>query len=220
VGVIELTLVIEDLGDKHKNLPALFIPIRIFAHVKNRKRGTMVFDVMKIGDMRKRLGLTQKQFATQAGVSQSMIAKIEAGRLDPSWSSVKKIEALVSSLTKEKEVDAKEIMIRKIISVQRQEKAHDVVMLMNRFKISQVPVLEGENVVGIITETSILNHGFDDLKHFDAEDIMIEPPPILSEDTKISTVAYLLKSYPLVLIKKGGTLTGLITKTDLLRKMV
>ncbi len=175
---------------------------------------------MRIGEIRKRLGMTQKQFANQAGVSQSMIAKIEGGRLDPSYSNVKKIEALVNTLTREKEIDARELMVKKIISVQKKEKAHDVVALMSRFKISQVPVLEGDNVVGIITESSILNRGFDDLKHFTAGDIMVEPPPILSEDAKISTVAYLLKSYPLVLIKKGGRLTGLITKTDLLRRMV
>ncbi len=179
-----------------------------------------MFDLTKTGEIRKRLGLTQKQFAMRAGVSQSMIAKIEAGRLDPSYSNVRKIEALVNSLTTEKEIDAKDIMVRKIISVKIGERAPIIVNLMNRFKISQVPVLDGDNVVGIITEGSILNHGLEDLKRLHAKDIMMEPPPILSEDAKISVVAYLLKSYPLVLIKKGGTLTGLVTKTDLLLKMV
>ncbi len=180
----------------------------------------MVFDIMKLGEIRKRLGLTQKQFANRAGVSQSMIAKIEAGRMDPSWSSVGKIEAFVSAFTKEREIDAKEIMAKKIISVDRNAKARDIVELMNKFRISQVPVLEGDNVVGIVTEASILNRGFGEIERTTAKDLMVEPPPILSETAKISVVAYLLKSYSLVLIKKEGKLAGLITKADLLKRII
>lgn len=180
----------------------------------------MIFDINKIGEIRKRHGFTQKQFANRAGLSQSMIAKIEAGRMDPSWSSVQKIEALVNSINNEKELDAKDLMVKKIISVGRKESAHSVVELMNRHNISQVPVLDGDNVIGIITETTVLNRGFDGLEHLVAENLMIEPPPILSQTAKSSTVAYLLKSYPLVLIKKEGKLLGLITKTDLLKKLV
>jgi len=177
----------------------------------------MVFDITKIGDIRKRFGFTQKQFANKIGVSQSMIAKIEAGRMDPSYSSVKKIEAFVNSFAKEKEMDAKEIMVRKLISVDKHMKARDIVRLMNKFTISQVPVLEGDNVLGIVTESSILNKDLSDIEHLSAKDLMIEPPPILSDGAKISVVSYLLKSYPMVLIKKEGKLEGLITKADLLK---
>ena len=179
----------------------------------------MAFDITKIGEMRKRMGLTQKQFANKAGVSQSMIAKIEAGRMDPSWSSVQKIEALVSSFEKEKELDAKEIMVRKIISVDKCMMARKVIELMNQHTISQVPVLEGDNVLGIVTESSILNKDLSDVENLSARDLMVEPPPILSGSAKISVVAYLLKSYPLVLIKKEGMLEGLITKADLLKAL-
>lgn len=180
----------------------------------------MVFDIAKVGEIRKRLGLTQKQFANRAGVSQSMIAKIEAGRMDPSYSSVRKIEALVNTLSREKEADAKEIMVRKIISVEQDKKAREVIEVMGHFSISQVPVLDGDNVIGMITETSILNRGFGEIDRLIAKDMMVEPPPILSETAKISVVGQLLKSYPLVLIKKEGKLVGLITKADLLKTIV
>lgn len=180
----------------------------------------MVFDITKIGEIRKRNGFTQKQFANRTGVSQSMIAKIEAGRIDPSYSSVKKIEAFVSSFAREKEIEAKEIMVKKIISVDRNMKARDVIGLMNRFTISQIPVLEGDNVVGMVTESSILNRGFENVEKMTAANLMLEPPPILPETAKISVVAYILKSYPIVLIKKAGKLSGLITKADLLKRMI
>ena len=179
----------------------------------------MLFEIERIGEIRKRFGFTQKQFANRAGVSQSMIAKIEAGRMDPSYSSVRKIEAFVSSFSREKEVDAREIMVKKIISVHKSAKARDVVDLMNLNEISQVPVLESDNVVGIITESSILNRGFGNTEKMTAEELMVEPPPILSENAKLSVIAYILKSYPLVLIKKEGKLTGLVTKQDLLKRM-
>lgn len=180
----------------------------------------MLFDIFKIKEMRQRLCLTQKQFANKAGVSQSIIAKIEAGRLDPSYSTVKKIEALVNTLTKEKEQDIKSLMTRKIICVEEKMSAHDVISTMNRHSISQVPVMDGNNVVGLITETSILNKSLEDMRHLSAKDIMVEPPPIVSEATKVSVVLYLLKSYPVVLVRNGGKVTGIVAKTDLLRQLL
>jgi len=148
-----------------------------------------------------------------------MIAKIEAGRMDPSYSSVQKIEAFVNSFAKEKETDAKEIMVKGIISVDVQMKAREIIELMNKHTISQVPVLERDNVLGIVTESSILNKDLTDIEQLTAKDLMIEPPPILSETAKISVVAYLLKSYPMILIKKEGKLEGLVTKADLLKAL-
>ena len=68
----------------------------------------MVFDITQLKKIRKQLDLTQHQFAKNSGVSQSMIAKIEAGKLDPTYSYVRKIEDAMSSLTKHKEKEAKE----------------------------------------------------------------------------------------------------------------
>ena len=39
----------------------------------------------RISKIRKQLGLTQIQLANLAGVSQSLIAKLESGRIDPSY---------------------------------------------------------------------------------------------------------------------------------------
>ena len=55
----------------------------------------MVIEIREIKEIRKKLGLTQGQLANMANVSQSLIAKIEAGRLDPTYSNATKIfEAL------------------------------------------------------------------------------------------------------------------------------
>ncbi|MBI2079314.1 helix-turn-helix domain-containing protein, partial [Candidatus Micrarchaeota archaeon] len=45
-------------------------------------------DVSKLGSLRRKLGITQKELAKLAGVSQSLIAKIEMGKIDPAYSKV------------------------------------------------------------------------------------------------------------------------------------
>ncbi|MCK4496763.1 MAG: helix-turn-helix domain-containing protein, partial [Candidatus Aenigmarchaeota archaeon] len=49
----------------------------------------MLPEIKSIKNRRKLLGLTQKDLAKQAGVSQSFIAKMESGRINPSYNHVK-----------------------------------------------------------------------------------------------------------------------------------
>jgi len=81
----------------------------------------MVFDITYLKKIRKQLNLTQHQFAKESQVSQSMIAKIESGKLDPTYSYVKKIEQVIQNLTKHYEKEAKDIMHKNIISVTTNE---------------------------------------------------------------------------------------------------
>ena len=46
----------------------------------------MPYELSEIKEIRKKFNLTQTQLANVSGVSQSLIAKIEAGRLDPTYS--------------------------------------------------------------------------------------------------------------------------------------
>lgn len=55
------------------------------------QRKRMLPSLDEIAKRRKLLGLTQKQLAKIAGVSQSFIAKIESGKIDPSYSKAKAI---------------------------------------------------------------------------------------------------------------------------------
>ena len=81
----------------------------------------MVFDLQHLKNIRKHLNLTQNQFAKEIGINQSMIAKIEAGKLDPTYSYVKKIENAVNSLTHQHGKEAKDIMVTKIVSIGQNE---------------------------------------------------------------------------------------------------
>ncbi len=77
----------------------------------------MPYDVSEIKAIRKQFGLTQSELAKKSGVSQSLIAKIEAGKVDPSYSKVRQIFNFLENLHKERELKAGDVMHSSIISI-------------------------------------------------------------------------------------------------------
>ncbi|MBI2647565.1 helix-turn-helix domain-containing protein, partial [Candidatus Woesearchaeota archaeon] len=64
----------------------------------------MTYELVEVKKIRKKLELTQTQLANRAGVSQSLIAKVESGRIDPTYSKTKKIFSALSELEKKEEI--------------------------------------------------------------------------------------------------------------------
>jgi len=184
----------------------------------------MPYEINEIKEIRKKLGLTQSQLAQKAAVSQSLIAKVEAGTLDPTYSNANKIFAALEEFSKIKELKASELMNKKIVDVIPSEDLRLVIKKINRYEISQLPVVDNKNIIGIVSETTILNrmasekdpHKVLGLK---AEDVMQESPPIITSNTGLSVVQSLLKIYPVVFVSDKGKLQGLITKSDLLKRI-
>ena len=58
----------------------------------------MTYELEEIKKIRKSLGLTQAELAKRADVSQSIIAKIESGSIDPTLSKAKKIFGIYKQL--------------------------------------------------------------------------------------------------------------------------
>lgn len=179
----------------------------------------MPFEIGEIRVIRKKIGLTQAELAKISNVSQSLIAKTEAGALDPSYSNAKRIFNALESFSKRKEMKAEEIMTHKAISVSPSDSIRDVINIMKKHEISQMPVLDDHGkAVGIISESilldAVLNSRTDKIGS-----IMDDVPPIISRNSSVSIVSDLLKYYPLVLVGERGKLLGLITKSDLLRKV-
>ena len=179
----------------------------------------MVFDITQIKKIRKHLNLTQYEFAKYAQVSQSMIAKIESEKLDPTYSYVKKIENALSIMTKQHEKKANDIMTHKIISTRLNQNVSEIINLMNKNNISQLPVIEKGTVIGMVSESSILSKQIKDIKKSATQDVMIDSPPIISKDTGIEVIRQLLNYYSILLIKERGKLIGLITRSDLVKNL-
>lgn len=179
----------------------------------------MIYDLKNIKDIRKSLHLTQSELAKKANVSQSMIAKIEAGILDPTYTKAQQIFSALDNLVKDKEIKAKDIMNKKIIVVSPETDIKDAINYMKKYEISQMPVLKKGNVVGMVSESSILDALVNSKDITKIKNIMQEAPPIINGNASFKIVSNLLKICPIVLIAEKGKLKGLITKSDLIRKL-
>lgn len=179
----------------------------------------MVFDITHLKKIRKQLNLTQHQFAQKAGMSQSMIAKIEAGRLDPTYSYVKKIEDVLALLTQHDERAVKDVMHKGVISVAKDDPVKKVIKILADHNISQVPVFHQGHVVGLITESLFLDRDPRTFATLQAKDLMHESSPVVAPTTRLSVVIQLLKFYPLVLVSSAGTIVGVVTKADILKSL-
>lgn len=178
----------------------------------------MPYELDEIKKMRKGFGITQSELAKMAGVSQSLIAKMESGLIDPAYSKMKKIFGALDAISREKEVKAFEIMNKNIISLNPTDSIKNAIKKMKKYEISQIPVIENSKAVGFVSETIVLDSLIKQ-KGETVKDIMDDSPPIVSMDANITLVSNLLKSYPIVLISEKGKLKGVITKADVLRNI-
>ncbi len=174
-----------------------------------------------IADRRRKLGLTQSRLAGMAEVSQSYIAKLEAGKIEPSYLKVKAIFKALDQLERKEEITAREVMTPEVISVQRKATVHETIEIMRRNGYSQIPVMNGDNPVGGITERTLLDQilysddGISPSRKL-VGNIMDECWPIVADDAPISLLSNLLKYYQAILVQKKGQIIGIITKADLL----
>jgi predicted transcriptional regulator len=174
-----------------------------------------------IPERRRKLGLTQSQLADLAGVSQSYIAKLEAGKIEPSYLKVKAIFESLDKLERKKEVQAHEIMTESPIFVQQTASVQETVEIMRRNNFSQLPVFDGDKPVGGISERTLLDQILYSEDGVPASrklvrEIMDENWPTVSRDAPLSLLSNLLKYYPAVLVQNQGIVVGIVTKADLL----
>src|SRR3989344_3655254 len=159
----------------------------------------MPYELSEIKKIRKGLGLTQSDLAKKSNVSQSLIAKIESGKIDPTFTKTKKIFQTLDDLGKKEEIKAQEVMSTKIVSVSPNDSIRESISKMKKFGISQMPVIDDHKAIGLISE-SILLDVLIGKKGKTAADIMGEAPPTVSKSASIQVISSLLRHYPTVLV--------------------
>lgn len=179
----------------------------------------------EIAKKRKMLGLTQKTLAKIAGVSQSFIAKIEAGKMDPSYSKAKAIFDILEKMEAGETHTAKEILHEGVVGVQKNDKVAKAIKLMMEHGFSQLPVFNDGKCVGCISEKTILSQitATKDLSSVSqklVEEVMEEAPPQIDENAPIPLISSLLRFYPAILVTRRGEIIGIITKADLFKVIV
>jgi len=172
--------------------------------------------------LRKRAGLTQKELAKRAGVSQSLIARIESGAVDPRLSTLRKILNVLEEVIKEK-TKASEVMHSPVIVLQEDDEIERAAKLMWESGISQIPVVDKDGrPIGTVFEKDLVNafleYGNNALR-IKVTEIMDDVLPIVGPSEDIERVVnLLLQGVPAVLVMDKGKVVGIITKSDIIAK--
>ena len=184
----------------------------------------MLPDLDEIPRLRKALGLTQTALARLASVSQSTIVKIEKKQMNPSYDVVRRImNALQAELKKqEKKALVDQIQTKKVQSVDAKMHLDQATAEMRRWKFSQMPVFQNGHSVGSISDKVINNlilSGRDphELSHIRVDEVMEPAFPQVDSKAPVELAAGLLRHYNAVLVSNKGEVTGIVTKSDLMK---
>ena len=127
------------------------------------------------------------------------------------------------------------IMTENVLTVNVNNNLHEVVDLLKRNKIRHIPVVDGKEVVGIISKTDVNRLTFSSL--FDNQEgadeavltmlsiaqVMTHKPRLVKSDDPIKDVAEIFSQeefHALPVIGHDGELVGIVTTTDVIRYML
>ncbi|MCD6341941.1 MAG: CBS domain-containing protein [Thaumarchaeota archaeon] len=179
-----------------------------------------LWDLRTLSEIRRRAGLTQKELARLSGVSQSLISKIEQGKINPSYEAVKRILQAIESVRAERSRNliARDICTRKVISVDVSDSLGKAISLMRKYGISQLPVFNRGKLVGSISESTVVKklQKIKSLK-IAVGTIMDEVFPTIPEETSLDLLREIFQEYPAVLLQRNGEITGIVTRADLFK---
>lgn len=192
-------------------------------------------DLSKIRQIRKRLNLSQRELASMAGVSQSLIAKIESGSIDPSFNKVRRIFNAFEEAVRRKRIEGKgleeeitvyDLATRGVVAVAPEQTLGEVVDRMMKGRFTQLPVMEEGRVIGSITDDLVRRHtieetmsgkkSYEEVMGTRVREVMAPPFPILSEDTPIELASIHLQREEAVLVSSKGRIVGILTSADFL----
>jgi len=180
-----------------------------------------LIDPKQLKRVRLHLGFTQASLAEAAGVSQSIVAKVEAGAVDPTFKTLRAISAALNSKIVTTGKKAADVMSSPVIGVNTDARLSECVAIMKKKAFSRMPVFSGGRLVGTITEGHIL----------DLLATAPDPAEVLSQqvgdhmeaifavvdtDTPVEALFSLFGYLPAVLVVSGEKVQGIITKIDML----
>ena len=173
--------------------------------------------------LRKGLDISQKELGEKTNIPQSTISRIENGTMDPPYS---KVERIFNFLIKEEEkrkgveMEARDIMTKKIIYINSNSTIKEAIKLMNQYEISQIPILDKGQNLGSLTSKSVQKHIIDnpDLINLRSLDLKELPFPEVEKSWSVKEISNLLIKYPAVLVKDSNKYVGIITDSDFLKR--
>ena len=109
-----------------------------------------------------------------------------------------------------------------LVSVAPGGSVRQALNLMSTWGISEVPVLDGADCVGSLSENPLLARVLEDGKLLERTvgDVMGAPYPVIDAQLPVERLAHLLsREMPAVLVRQDGRLAGIVTRYDVLRRV-
>jgi cystathionine beta-synthase len=110
-----------------------------------------------------------------------------------------------------------------VVSIASGATVRQALRLMTLHDVSQLPVMDGDSCVGSVSDWSLSAKSLENTKLLDAtvSDIMEAPFPVVDAGQSVDAIAKLLsKANPAVLVRSGGRLAGIVTRSDVLQVMM
>ncbi len=170
-----------------------------------------------IKELRKKLGISQKELSERAGVTQAHIAKIETGKVDARLSTINRIVIILE--TNQSKTQCKNFMTKNIISISPSDKVSKAIHIMRKHSISQLPVIQNNVSVGSIKESTIIKNLDKNISEKKVKDLMEDSFPIISSNDTTEVAKSLLEFHQAVLIAEQSKLVGIMTKSNLLNSI-
>jgi cystathionine beta-synthase len=92
--------------------------------------------------------------------------------------------------------------------------------LMKLHDVSQLPVMDGRQCVGSVTEYDLVTRGLESTRFLDATvgEVMDEPFPAVDAGQPVDSVSKMLsKQVPAILVQGDGDVAGIVTRSDVLQ---
>jgi cystathionine beta-synthase len=109
-----------------------------------------------------------------------------------------------------------------LVSVAPTANVRQALNLMGTYAISQIPVIDGKDCVGGLSEGPLMARALGEAKLLEGpvSDVMQSPFPVVDPSTPLDRLTRLLsRETPAALVRRDGTLVGIVTRHDVLRQV-
>jgi cystathionine beta-synthase len=106
-----------------------------------------------------------------------------------------------------------------LVSVNSRQPVADAIALLQRYAVSQLPVIDDGEVLGCVHERTLLDRAMRDGRgalEAPTAELMSDPLPVIQAVRRLDDVYHDLQSSPAVLVADGGTPIGVLTRADVL----
>jgi len=176
-------------------------------------------EISDILNLREKIGVNQRKLARLTDVEYPWLNQVVLGKIkDPSYKKIKKIYDYLEARQYQGERVAEQICARPIFTAKLGATLQIIAHTMRDKGFSHVPILDGENCVGLLTDKKITELVSLDAKRMKINKRMLEPPPpIIQYKTPALPLKNLLKYYDCIIVEKNGKSYGIITHQDMHR---